>query len=192
MKPAIARFYWSRLPVAGRVLDVGCGDGSLARYKPPKVQIYGIDKNVREASHAALYETVCTLDLDAVDQLPYDDEYFDAVVAKDVLEHLQKPWVTVEEIARVVRQDGIVMASVVCERGRRTWNDYSHVRGFTRGAARQLFRDAGLHVEGVWRMGPVPFAARLNAISVVPIVLTIPLFDWLYTSSYEIMARRRM
>jgi hypothetical protein len=53
-----------------------------------------------------------------------------------------------------------------------------------------MFVDAGFDVRDVWRMGGVPASARLNAIHLVPMVLAIPVFDWIWTSSYELLAEK--
>lgn len=191
MKPGVARFYWSRLAHARCVLDLGCGSGDFGRYKPAGVHVYGIDvdRALVEQANENENETAQVWDLDSSAPCPFADAFFDAVVAKDVLEHLQKPWRTVGEIKRVLRPDGLALASVICERGRRTWSDYTHVRGFTMLSLRKLFTDAGFEVLGVWRMGAVPLTSRLNAIWLVPYLLRFPLFDWVWTSSYEIVAR---
>ena len=191
MKPAVSRFYWSHLSGAKRILDLGCAAGVLGRYKPEGIHVYGLDINpalVEEA--AAYYEIAQVWDLDQPTRLPFSDDYFDAVVAKDILEHLQKPWRTLGEIRRVIRPRGEVLASVICYRGWRVWNDYTHVRGFTMQSLRQMFTDAGFQVLGVWRMGGVPLSSRLNLIWLVPWLLRFAPFDWLWTSSYEIKARR--
>jgi len=193
MKPAVARFYWSHIPEVKRVLDLGCASGDLGRYKPDDVQVYGLDLNSQLLDLAKpYYESVQTWDLDLPKPLPFPDSYFDAIVAKDILEHLQKPWRTLLETRRVLRPDGTVLASVICERGRHTWSDYTHVRGFTITSLQQLFADAGFKVIGVWRMGPVPLSSRLNVIRLVPYLLTIPPLDWLWTSSYEIKAKHSL
>jgi SAM-dependent methyltransferase len=127
-------------------------------------------------------------DLDASVPLPFTDSHFDAVIAKDILEHLQKPWLLVREMRRVLKPGGIVMASVISASSHRVWADYTHVRGFTRATSRQLFEDAGFSVDGVWRMGPVPGSARLNAIRFVPYLLACPPFNWIWFSSWEIRA----
>jgi SAM-dependent methyltransferase len=191
MKSAVARFYWSHLTGAQRVLDLGCAAGDLGRYKPGRgEQVYGLDLNLATLVQAREYETVQVWDLDSPEPLPFPDAYFDAVVAKDILEHLQKPWRTVMEIKRVLSQGGIILASVICERGHRTWSDYTHVRGFTMQSACQMFTHAGWEVLGVWRMGGVPLTSRLNLIWLVPHLLRLPPLDWFWTSSYEIKARR--
>lgn len=191
MTTAVAHsFYWSHFCSARRVLDLGCGNGDLGRYKPTGAQVYGLDLNVVALTQAQQYEKVQVWDLDSPDPLPYPDQYFDAVVAKDILEHLQKPWRTLSEVKRVLRGEGIVLASVICERGHRTWSDYTHVRGFTIQSLRQMFQDAGFEVVDIWRMGGVPLTSRLNLIWLVPHLLRLPPLDWLWTSSYEIKARK--
>ena len=152
--------------------------------------VRGLELNPASVAQAQAYEDARQWDLDNAAPLPFDNEFFDAVVAKDILEHLQKPWYTLAEVRRVLKPSGIVLGSVVCHRSLRTWNDYTHVRGFTMQSVRQMFTDAGFEVLSVWRMGGVPFTSRLNLIWLVPHILCIPLFDWIWTSSYEIKAQR--
>ena len=191
MKDSSARFYWQHIQNVTTVLDLGCGPGDLGKYKPPSTKVFGLEINPALVSLAKNYEISQVWDLDTPQPLPFDQGFFDAVVAKDILEHLTKPWLTLAEVRRVLKPQGIVLASVICERGRRVWSDYTHVRGFTMQSVRQMFTDAGLDVLEVWRMGPIPLASRLNLTWMVPYALRFPLFDWLWTSSYEIMARKR-
>ena len=190
MRPAVARFYWSKLKDATRVLDLGCGDGGLAFGKPPTSEIHALDINPELVHGLHGYESATRWDLDNDEPLPFPDAYFDAVVAKDILEHLQKPWNVLSRVSRVLRPGGIVLASVICHRSHRVWSDYTHVRGFTEKTAAQLFEDSGFRVERVWRMGGVPFSARLDMIRLIPAVLRIAPFDWAWTSSYELVARK--
>jgi SAM-dependent methyltransferase len=190
MKSGVARWYWSHLAGAKRVLDLGCGAGELARCKPDGVEVCGLDIDPGLVGQAVAWETAQVWDLDKSEPLPFPDGYFDAAVAKDILEHLQKPWLTLREVRRVLRGEGIVLASVISYRVHRTWSDYTHVRGFTMQSVRRMFEDAGYEVLTVWRMGGVPLTARLNLIRLVPCLLRFPLFDWLWTSSYELKARR--
>jgi SAM-dependent methyltransferase len=152
--------------------------------------VYGLDHNAAALKSAENWETVKRWDLDSQLTLPFDEGYFDAVVARDILEHLQKPWNMVAELRRVTRVGGCVLASVICERGRRTWSDYTHVRGFTQSSAGQMFEDGGFKVVGTWRMGPVPLSSRARMIRFVPYLLWLPPFGWLWTSSYEVKAIR--
>lgn len=190
MKAAVARFYWGRLGNVTRVLDLGCGDGLIGALKPSGCEVHGLDLDRARVARLEGYASGTVWDLNDSRPLPFSTGYFDAVVAKDVLEHLNAPWRTVAEIHRVLRPGGRVMASVICYRGRRVWSDYTHVRGFTMTTAKQLFVDGGFGVQAVWRMGAVPASSRLNAIGLVPTLLAIPPFDWLWTSSYELLAEK--
>jgi SAM-dependent methyltransferase len=190
MRPAVARFYWRNLGEAGRVLDLGCGDGGLAAVKPAASELHALDINPELVRGLPGYESATRWDLDNDEPFPFPDAYFDAIVAKDILEHLQKPWNVLSRLSRVLRPGGIVLASVICYRSRRVWSDYTHVRGFTEKTAARLFEDAGFQIEKVWRMGGVPLSARLDVIHVIPAMLRIPPFDWVWTSSYELIARK--
>jgi len=184
MNEAVASFYWSNLESAEHVLDIGCATGDLAKFKPDDAFVLGLDNDLLLLSQARDYCNVAIAwDLDRTAYLPFCDGYFDGVVAKDVLEHLHKPWRTVSEITRVLRPGGTVLASVICERGYRTWNDYTHVRGFTMQSIRKMFIDGGLEVLDVWRMGAIPLTSRLNLIRLIPDFLRFPPFDWIWTST---------
>lgn len=41
--------------------------------------------------------------------MPYDDNKFDYVVADQVLEHVKKPWIAVEEVRRVLKPGGLAI-----------------------------------------------------------------------------------
>ena len=190
MKPAVARFYWDQLGESRRVLDLGCGEGAIGALKPEHCEVHGLEISPVLVARLEGYASASVWNLDDPAPLPFADGQFDAVVAKDILEHLQRPWQTVAEIRRVLRPGGVVIASVICHRSRRVWSDYTHVRGFTEASARQLFSDVGFIVEQQWRMGGVPGSARLEAIHLVPTLLAIPFLDWIWTSSYELRARK--
>src|SRR5262245_42109425 len=85
------------LPPNARVLDVGCGDGALARLVTkmrPDVDITGIDVLVRDHTQ---------IPIDAFDgeTVPFDDGSFDIVMLVDVLHHLANPMVLLREAVRV-------------------------------------------------------------------------------------------
>jgi ubiquinone/menaquinone biosynthesis C-methylase UbiE len=190
MNKGISNFYWSHLVGVQCVLDLGCYTGDLGKFKPADVAMYGLDSNKAAIDIAKKHYTEAQVwDLDQPQPLPYADNFFDAVVAKDILEHLQKPWELLKEVKRVVRPGGKVLASVITHRSKRTWSDYTHVRGFTMQSTQTLFTDNGFQVVAVWRMGGIPLTARLDLVKINPLLLKFPLFDWVWTSSYELEAR---
>ncbi|MHC4292092.1 MAG: class I SAM-dependent methyltransferase [Planctomycetota bacterium] len=71
------------LPHRGKVLDVGCGTGKIARMvreKIPNLQIKGID---------ILVQSNAEIEVEKFDgnSIPFEDNYFDAVMFVDVLHH---------------------------------------------------------------------------------------------------------
>lgn len=140
--------YWAdvtrHFPADARLLDVGCGGAWLAEHFDDYA---GVD--VSSDAVAAARER--GLDVRAIapgDGLPFDEAEFDAIVLKDVLEHVPDPVALVLEVRRVLRPGGRVFASSP-DAQRWVWDDYTHRRPFTRKAFRLLFADQGLAVERV-------------------------------------------
>jgi SAM-dependent methyltransferase len=125
-----------------KLLDVGCGTGWLAEHFRDYTGIDGSPEAV-----AAAQAKGRSIQQGDVDQpLPFEDASFDAVVLKDLLEHVADPVAVVREVGRVLKPGGRVFASSP-DAQRWVWDDYTHRRPFTRKAFRLLFADQGLIVE---------------------------------------------
>ncbi len=190
LDPDLVAWYFDLLGPVDRVLDLGCGQGDIGRYRPKRVRcVIGADMAEETLRAAAGHEAVCGWDGDS-GVLPFRDEIFDAIVAKDVLEHLLRPWLIVAEMHRVLRSGGRVIASVPMARSRAVWADYTHMRGFTRAALRAMFEDQGFLVEKPLPMGGLPLAGRAGLVRSLPRILAIPPLGWLFGSSYMIVATK--
>ena len=98
------------LPPGGPVLDVGCGDGSLALHVRGRPRpIAGVDGNAARclAARRKGIAAVCA-DLDAA-PLPYRDGVFAAAACLDVVEHVLDPRRLLREVARILRPDGVLV-----------------------------------------------------------------------------------
>ncbi|MGC8711024.1 MAG: class I SAM-dependent methyltransferase [Leptodesmis sp.] len=97
------------VPQNARLLDVGCGDGSLTHLlsqKRPDVQPHGIDVLVRDQT----WIPVMPFDGQVI---PYGDASFDVVMFVDVLHHTVDPMVLLREAMRVARQ-AIILKDHTC------------------------------------------------------------------------------
>ncbi|HZR94122.1 MAG TPA: class I SAM-dependent methyltransferase [Gaiellaceae bacterium] len=98
-----------------RVLDVGCGTGTLAKRIVEEVgaEVCAVDTSER------MVELARALGVDArvadAEQLPYDDRSFDAVFAGWVLYHVPGLPKAIAECARVVTEAGRLVASTYRE-----------------------------------------------------------------------------
>jgi SAM-dependent methyltransferase len=126
------------------LLDVGCGSAWLADHFD---RYTGID-SAPEAVEAGRERGRNVMPGDASSALPFDDEAFDGVVMKDLLEHVGDPAGVVTEARRVLRPGGRVFASSP-DAQRWVWDDYTHRRPFTRKSFRLLFEDQGFEVDRV-------------------------------------------
>jgi SAM-dependent methyltransferase len=190
MRPGLAARYYREFGDARTILDVGCGTGDFGRLRPSTaISVYGVDIDALAVEQAQRYERAACVDVD-VEPLPFGEATFDAVLAKDIFEHVKDPGRLAREVYRVTRPGGIIICSVVMARPQRVWADYTHLRGFTQRSARLLLEDAGFDVEAIWRMGGVPLSSRLGFMDLVPHLLRVPLFDALWGSSWELRARK--
>lgn len=98
-----------------RVLDLGSGGGRHTVYFASRgFDVYGLDSSATGLAHtlSVLDRKGLTAHLTIHDMttLPYDDDYFDAVVSIQVIHHnrLEAIRKTVEEITRVLKDRGLI------------------------------------------------------------------------------------
>jgi 2-polyprenyl-6-hydroxyphenyl methylase/3-demethylubiquinone-9 3-methyltransferase len=105
-----------RKPDGPRLLDVGCGGGLVAEpFARLGARVVGIDGDaqaVRVArDHAAEIELAVDYRVGAVEDLK--DDQFDVVTALEIIEHVDHAEVFVTEVARRVREGGIIFISTL-------------------------------------------------------------------------------
>lgn len=97
-----------------RLLDVGCGDGRLARLiraACPGVSIHGCDLSAAALSCTEGLDRSYVVDLDQ-EPLPEPDASLDMVIGSEVIEHLMNPRYVLGEIKRTLRPGGRLLVTV--------------------------------------------------------------------------------
>ena len=84
-----------------RILDCGCGDGSLGHLLKDEYAVQGCDIALEPLKHCEFPSVQCSLT-----KLPFDDNYFDLSICSEVLEHIlpMEYERACQEIERVTRK----------------------------------------------------------------------------------------
>jgi SAM-dependent methyltransferase len=136
------------LPRRAPVVDVGCGNGGFVA----TCRARGIDAIGVEAFAASALVASCGgIDVlhAAGEELPLRDASLDVVRLKEVLEHVQRPLDMAGEMHRVLRPGGTLIAYAPTQWSQlypypaNFYDDYTHVRAFSRVGMLRLLEDAG-------------------------------------------------
>jgi ubiquinone/menaquinone biosynthesis C-methylase UbiE len=107
------------LPRGSKILDAGCGPGFLLEaFAKSGFQVSGIDMSDKMLRRSAeRLKIICpefpvNLDIGNVEELPYEDNYFDLVCSTGVIEYLAHDHVVLKEIFRVLRPGGYLVLPV--------------------------------------------------------------------------------
>lgn len=127
-----------------KILDIGCGCGhALVELKKKGHECFGIDLTYSNAQTARGKGGMTILQGDFHD-LPFEDGFFDGVLAWDTLEHALGIYVVLSEISRVLRPNGHLLVYIPPE----TWADHPvHVLIPTKEQMKFLCKKVGLSLE---------------------------------------------
>jgi SAM-dependent methyltransferase len=135
------------LPPGARVLDAGCGSGrtleELGRYG----EVHGIELDP-VAAEVARGRGCGEVRIGRLEQLPWDDGYFDLITCLDVIEHTPDDRATLRELRRVSKPGGFLLVTVPAYQGLWSMHDVAnhHYRRYSRSRLRGATRDAGWQV----------------------------------------------
>ncbi len=156
----LARYLSSKykLPKGGKILDLGCGRGEFLRgFIRCGLNGYGVDLS-------SMAKSICpeakNLQSDIENEpLPYNDNSFDVVFSKSVLEHFYYPEKLVMEIYRVLKPGGLVITMVPdWESVYKTfYDDYTHRTPFTLTSLKNIFSINGFDEVKVEKFRQLPF-----------------------------------
>ncbi len=151
--------------ISGQILEVGCGGGGMVRAiqtQRPDLRLNGCDISFTSASVANRRSNDITFSTADGLRLPYRRDSFDAVVMFDVIEHVENPGQVIEDIARVLKPQGVFHLFSPCEwsiytlhglLGRIGWQAKrvyaGHIQMFTAPQLRDILQNCGFHSRDV-------------------------------------------
>jgi len=101
-----------RYKKTGKILDIGCGDGSLLKFlKELGWQTYGVEPH--ETSSRYAQETLgLNVFSGRLEEANYPDNAFDVITLLHVLEHLNDPSQVLKKAFSLIKRDGILIIEV--------------------------------------------------------------------------------
>lgn len=141
-----------------RVLDIGCYDGTISKLiEKDNNDVYGCDTS-KNAIKLAIQKGIKADYADVVENLPYQESFFDVVVAGEIIEHIFDTHKFLENIRIILKQKGHLIISTpnLATLGRRillligknpmieTSTSYSgsgHIRYFVKDSLIQLLKE---------------------------------------------------
>ena len=158
-----------------KILDSGSGRGDFARaFARRGRKTWAIDGFDYKKSLEDKVKFVGSFDLET-GILPFEDNFFDVVFSKSVLEHIHKPERYLMEIKRVLKQGGvfIVMVPDWYTQMYVFYDDYSHVQPYTQKGLEdtlKVFGFSDVHAEVFYQL---PIIWRYPCVKIVSKVLQI-------------------
>jgi len=151
---------------AKKILEIGCGEGHFCEQLIGKdTEIWGVEPDSDSAEIAAkkLYKVLNKKINEAISQLP--ENYFDAIILNDVLEHLLFPWDDLKQLKSKLSDNGVIVSSIPNVRYiknlyhvliNKNWEytesgilDSTHFRFFTKKSMVNLFSMSGYTIEKI-------------------------------------------
>ena len=144
----VGEFYTTTLPrhVHGKLIDLGCGTSPLqGAYRDHCKSFDLLDIESRLGSQELTYQ--CSLN----EPLEIESSVYDVALLSDVLEHLNEPAVALQEIFRILKPEGTLIANVPFMYGiHEAPADFNR---FTRFGLEHQLKKAGFHQIEITEIG---------------------------------------
>lgn len=162
----------------GTVADVGCGRGEfLQGFKELGLDAYGLDLRRFEGKLLDQFD-IRTANIER-ERFPYDDEMFDLVFSKSVIEHLHNPENFMRECWRILRPGGRIIIMTPDWQSHRYvfYGDHTHVQPYVEAGLANALRMYGfhdVHAELFYQL-PWVWKRRVFEVALKPLRLLFPI-----------------
>ena len=156
------------------LLDMGCGEGrhSIGALLETSANVIGLDLSIRDLEIAKSrlndfnlsdISTFCTFGVGNINDIPLESDSLDAVMCSEVLEHVESPEQSIQELVRVLKPGGVMALSVprylpelICWKLSKEYSETpgGHVRIFKHKQLKDLAVNRGLEYQSFhWAHG---------------------------------------
>jgi len=190
-----------------KVLEIGAGGGdTLVEVKKQKLasKVVGIElmtmANSNQTNPDIDQFIICDVEKTNFD---FPESYFDVILLGDVVEHLLDPWSFVEKISRIIKKDGVIIASIpniryytacirIVFKGNFGYEsqglfDKTHFRFFCKKNMRDLFNSPYLKCEDII---PRQNLYKIRSMKKFLTRITFGLLEEFFTMQYIIVAKK--
>lgn len=156
------------------LLDAGCGRGDFAKeFKDLDLKVNGVD---REKAHSDLLDgiEVKLADLES-ERIPFEDETFDVIFSKSVIEHFLNPEKFTKECYRVLKKGGkiITMTPDWHSTMKIFYDDYTHRTPFTTESLRDILVISGFKNVTTEKFYQLPIVWKYPVLAIISKILSL-------------------
>lgn len=164
-KPRVSRSLPDELIKSkGKILDIGCGAGDytgIIKQCAPKLKVYGVDISKEAVKRARKDFANIKFSVGSAYKLPFPARFFDVVVMKCVLEHLEDTAKALAEVRRVLVPGGLFYSItplegdkfVLSSSKRLSWKFQGHFQRFSRTSILSMLKKNSFTVERYYFWG---------------------------------------
>ncbi|MCL4475178.1 MAG: class I SAM-dependent methyltransferase [Nitrospirae bacterium] len=159
----------SKIKKAGKVLDIGIGDGYLLEALSKRYNVYGLDissVNIEKTQEDFEARKInAHLTAGSIQNAPYADNTFDIVVASEVLEHLERKDAenAIKEVGRILKKGGFFVGTVPADENLKdntcfcpncglSYHRWGHKQSLNKDAITTMFTDGGFQSRNLKRV----------------------------------------
>lgn len=170
----LSNYLFHRFGMKGgdRLLDVGCGRGDLVRaFRSLGLDARGLDREKSQA-HADIQVKYANIESKRV---LFEDEIFDIVFSKSLIEHLFDPTNFMKECFRILKPGGriILMTPDWISQAKIFFDDYTHRQPYTVTAVRDILKIFGFQAVSSETFYQLPILWRYSALKIVSYILQL-------------------
>lgn len=156
-----------------KMLEIGCGRGEMLKhFKEFGLEVQGIDLS----PEAPNFNKDIDIKVGNVEEndLPYDDNTFDVIYSKSVLEHFYYPEKYVKEAYRVLKPGGLILTLVPdWEANYKTYfDDYTHRTPFTKVSLENILKIHEFENVKVYKFRQLPLLWKYPKLNYLSAIIT--------------------